>query len=86
MDTYHRWLEINILASLLGLPVVSVPGDDSEVNLPLGIQFIAKSHDDSALLQTVLQIYNKSSWKELIADKYPIIQHQTLVVNFAISL
>ena len=61
MDTYHRWLEINILASLLGLPVVSVPGDDSEVNLPLGIQFIAKSHDDSVLLQTVLQIYNKSS-------------------------
>ena len=61
MDTYHRWLEINILASLLGSPVVSVPGDDSEVNLPLGIQFIAKSHDDSVLLQTVLQIYNKSS-------------------------
>ena len=61
MDTYHRWLEINILASLLGLPVVSVPGNELEVNLPLGIQFIAKSHDDSALLQTVLQIYNKSS-------------------------
>ena len=61
MDTYHRWLEINILASLLGLPVVSVPGNELEVNLPLGIQFIAKSHDDSELLQTVLQIYNKSS-------------------------
>ena len=61
MDTYHRWLEINILAGLLGLPVVSVPGNELEVNLPLGIQFIAKSHDDSELLQTVLQIYNKSS-------------------------
>ncbi len=60
MDTYHRWLEINILASLLGLPIVSIPCDILEVNLPLGIQCIAKSHNDSKLLQTVFQIHNSS--------------------------
>ncbi len=52
MDTYHRWMEVVIYATLAGLPVISVPvGFDSTGRMPMGMQLIGRPHADLAVLQ-----------------------------------
>ena len=46
LDTYHRWLEIFIMSSLLELPTVSVPIGFNKDGFPMGIQIIGKKGDD----------------------------------------
>ncbi len=48
MDTYHRWMEVVVPASLIGLPVLAVPirGDR-----PMGLQIIGRHGDDMGVLQ-----------------------------------
>lgn len=47
MDTYHRWMEIVIPASLIGLPALAVPIADQA----MGLQFIGARGADLSLLQ-----------------------------------
>jgi amidase len=51
MDTYHRWMEVVIYATLAGLPCISVPVGFNEKGLPMGMQLIGKPRGDLALLQ-----------------------------------
>ena len=46
LDTYHRWMEVVILVSLLGLPSISVPIGFNNEGLPMGMQIIGKRGDD----------------------------------------
>jgi len=46
LDTYHRWMEVVILPSLLGLPAISVPVGFNKNGLPMGMQIIGKKGDD----------------------------------------
>ena len=40
MDTYHRWMEVVVPASLAGLPVLGMPAGLGEQGLPGGLQLI----------------------------------------------
>jgi amidase len=51
MDTYHRWMEVTIYATLAGLPCISVPVGFNSDGLPMGMQLIGKPHGDRAVLQ-----------------------------------
>jgi len=52
MDTYHRWMECTIYATLAGLPAISLPaGFHAQKPWPMGIQLIGKPQGDVALLQ-----------------------------------
>jgi amidase len=52
MDTYHRWMECTIYATLAGLPAISMPaGFHPHKPWPMGIQLIGKPQGDVALLQ-----------------------------------
>jgi amidase len=52
MDTYHRWMECTIYATLAGLPAISLPaGFHPDKPWPMGIQLIGKPQGDLALLQ-----------------------------------
>jgi amidase len=51
MDTYHRWMEVVVPASLLGAPVLSVPVGFGAQDLPMGMQIIGRRHADLAVLQ-----------------------------------
>jgi amidase len=50
MDTYHRWMEVVVPASLIGLPALSVPVGFSDTGLPMGMQIIGRSGDDAGVL------------------------------------
>jgi len=51
MDTYHRWMEVTLYASLAGLPCISVPVGFNAGGLPMGLQLIGRPQADRALLQ-----------------------------------
>ncbi len=51
MDTYHRWLEVSLPASLGGLPVISLPLAAPSTEQATGIQFMAAAGKDETLLQ-----------------------------------
>ena len=51
MDTYHRWMEVVIYATLAGLPAMSVPVGFSGAGLPMGMQLIGRPRGDLALIE-----------------------------------
>ena len=51
MDTYHRWMEVVIYATLGALPAISVPAGFDAGGLPMGLQLIGRPRGDLALLQ-----------------------------------
>ncbi|MGY6633788.1 MAG: amidase [Alkalilacustris sp.] len=51
MDTYHRWMEVVIPASLIGLPALAVPAGFGAEGLPMGVQLIGRHGGDLGLLQ-----------------------------------
>ncbi|MEO7056388.1 MAG: amidase [Caldimonas sp.] len=51
MDTYHRWMEVVILATFAGLPCISVPAGFDARGLPAGLQLIGRPRDDLGVLQ-----------------------------------
>jgi len=50
MDTYHRWMEVVVPASLAGLPVVNLPAGFGPQGLPGGVQVMARHGADARLL------------------------------------
>ncbi|MEY2954237.1 MAG: hypothetical protein RLZZ401_2324 [Pseudomonadota bacterium] len=52
MDTYHRWMECTLYATLAGLPALSVPaGFDATGRWPMGLQLIGRPQGDAELLR-----------------------------------
>ncbi len=51
MDTYHRWMEVVVIATFAGLPAVSVPAGFSSAGLPMGLQLVGKPRGDLDLLR-----------------------------------
>ncbi len=50
MDTYHRWMEVVIPISLIGLPALSVPVGFGAAGLPMGMQIAGPVGADAAVL------------------------------------
>ncbi|MFN4154174.1 MAG: amidase [Paracoccaceae bacterium] len=50
MDTYHRWMEVVIPVSLIGLPALSVPVGFGATGLPMGMQIAGPVGADAAVL------------------------------------
>ncbi|MDO9023356.1 amidase [Zwartia sp.] len=51
MDTYHRWMQSVIPATMAGLPALSAPAGFSQTGLPAGIQIIGPLQADLEVLQ-----------------------------------
>jgi amidase len=62
MDTYHRWMEVMVPATLLDCPVIGVPVGFNEAGLPTGMQIIGKNHADLAVLQLAHAYEQASPW------------------------
>jgi amidase len=67
MDTYHRWMEVVIPASLIGLPALAVPAGFGAqggpgAGLPMGLQLIGRHGDDLGLLQLAEAWHAATDW------------------------
>jgi len=51
MDTYHRWMQTVIGATLAGLPALAVPAGFGPGGLPAGLQILGPAQSDLAVLQ-----------------------------------
>lgn len=71
MDTYHRWMEVVVPASLAGLPAISVPVGFGEAGLPMGMQLIARKGADRALLEVAEAYHRATHWPEQRPQIFP---------------
>ena len=62
MDTYHRWMEVVVPASLIGLPALSVPVGFGSQGLPMGMQIIGRSGDDAGVLAIGQAWHRATDW------------------------
>ena len=62
MDTYHRWMEVVIPATMAGVPAISVPVGFGPTGLPMGMQVIGKPHADFAVLQMAHAYEQAAPW------------------------
>ena len=51
MDTYHRWMEVVILGSLGGLPIINVPVGFDGRGRPMGMQIMGNFGEDKQVLE-----------------------------------
>ena len=64
MDTYHRWMEVVVPASLIGLPALSVPVGFGPGGLPMGLQIIGRSGDDAGVLAIGQAWHRATEWPQ----------------------
>ena len=64
MDTYHRWMQVVLPVSLIGLPSLAVPAGFGENGLPMGIQIFGKRGADAALLQLGAAYHARTQWPQ----------------------
>ena len=62
MDTYHRWMEVVIPASLIGLPALSVPVGFGAQGLPMGMQIAGPVGADAAVLALGQAYHLATDW------------------------
>ncbi|WP_128971229.1 amidase [Bradyrhizobium tropiciagri] len=62
MDSYSRWMEVVIYATLAGCPVVNVPAGFSPEGLPMGLQILAPCHGDLACLRLARAYEQAAPW------------------------
>lgn len=62
MDTYHRWMEVMIGASLAGIPAMSAPIGFSTQGLPMGMQIMGPVRGDQAVLQLAFAHEQATQW------------------------
>jgi len=51
MSSYHRWMEVTTIGTLINAPVLAVPAGFGPSGLPIGLQVIGRHHDDHGLLE-----------------------------------
>jgi amidase len=62
MDTYHRWMEVVVPASLIGVPALALPAGFGQSGLPMGIQLIGRSGADTNLLAMGQAYHAATDW------------------------
>ena len=71
MDTYHRWMEVTVFASMFQLPTISLPVGFNAEGLPMGMQLIGKNKSDEKVIQIgkyYEEIFNHSKIKPNIIN------------------
>ncbi|WP_420586823.1 amidase [Ruegeria sp.] len=64
MDTYHRWMEVMVPVSLIGLPCLSVPVGFGEEGLPMGMQIFGPRGSDARILSLGAAYHAATGWPQ----------------------
>ncbi len=62
MDTYHRWMEVVVPVSLIGLPSLNVPVGFGAQGLPMGMQLIGRTGADADVLAIGQTYHLATDW------------------------
>lgn len=62
MSSYHRWMEVTALGTLLNAPTLAMPAGFSAGGLPIGLQVIARNHDDFSLMDLAAAWERRADW------------------------
>lgn len=62
LDTYHRWMEVVVPASLLGLPALAAPAGFGDTGLPMGFQIIGRRGADADILSLGAAWHAMTDW------------------------
>jgi amidase len=62
MDTYHRWMEVVVPASLGGLPALGMPAGFGTNGLPAGLQLIGAPGADATILALGRAYHAATDW------------------------
>jgi amidase len=62
MDTYHRWMEVVIPASLAGLPTLALPAGFGANGLPMGVQMMGRTGADADILAMGQTYHMATDW------------------------
>ncbi len=50
MSSYHRWMEVTTVATLVGAPTIAIPAGFDDRGLPIGLQVLGRNHAELELL------------------------------------
>ncbi|MBW4022373.1 MAG: amidase [Proteobacteria bacterium] len=64
MDTYHRWMEVVLPATMAQLPSLNVPVGFGDAGLPMGMQIIGRPQDELSCLQIGHAYDRATRWPE----------------------
>ncbi len=64
MDTYHRWVQVVVPVSLIGLPCLSVPAGFGAEGLPLGLQVFGPRGADERILSIGAAYHDATQWPQ----------------------
>ncbi len=64
MDTYHRWMEVVLPVSLIGLPCLSVPAGFGPEGVPMGMQIFGPRGKDAKLLSIGAAYHAATEWPQ----------------------
>lgn len=64
MDTYHRWMEVVVAVSLIGLPALAVPAGFGAEGLPMGVQLFGPRGSDAKLLALGAAYHAATEWPQ----------------------
>lgn len=67
MDTYHRWMETVVPATMAGLPALAAPAGFGPGGLPAGLQILAPAQQDATVLQ-IGHAYDQASGYARVAS------------------
>ena len=62
MDTYHRWMEVVVPVSLIGLPSLCLPAGFGAAGLPTGMQLIGPTGADAKVLSIGQAYHRATDW------------------------
>lgn len=62
MDTYHRWMEIVVPASIIGVPTLAIPAGFGPTGLPMGIQIFGPQNADRNILTLGAAYHGVKNW------------------------
>jgi amidase len=62
MDSYHRWLEVSMFATLAGCPAVALPAGFDAQGRPIGLQLIGPPRGDLAVLRAAALCEKLTPW------------------------
>jgi amidase len=64
MDTYHRWMQVVVPVSLIGLPSLAAPVGFGKNGLPMGFQIFGPRYSDRKLLSIGAAYHQATQWPQ----------------------